>query len=124
MCPLCCVQVYGLDPPPADIVDEYLHLGTGIPDCLLHKAIVPRSAEDASTLARQYLGEDRMGPANTHGMDPADFMERVTDPSTHHANHDNLFTDVLGKWGVCKTGTQQTSDMQCLQVFYIYVEGE
>lgn len=71
------MQVYNLAPPPDDIVDEYMRLGEGVPDAVLQKAVVPRSPDDAVLLARKYLGEDRVGPANTHDNDPDGLLEQV-----------------------------------------------
>jgi hypothetical protein len=72
------MQVHGLPPPPADLVNEYLQLGEHVvPSSLMRKAIAPRSVEDTETIASQYLGEDRVGPANVHNNDPDGLLQRA-----------------------------------------------
>lgn len=46
-----------------------MHLDT-LPAGVLKQVVVPQNESDAATLVRTYLGEDRVGPANTHQNDP------------------------------------------------------
>lgn len=41
-----------------------------LPPSVLKQVVVARNETDAATLVRTYLGEDRVGPANTHHNDP------------------------------------------------------
>lgn len=41
-----------------------------LPSSVLKEVVVARNENDAATLVRTYLGEDRVGPANTHRNDP------------------------------------------------------
>ena len=41
-----------------------------LPPSVLKQVVVARNETDAATLVRTYLGEDRVGPANTHQNDP------------------------------------------------------
>jgi hypothetical protein len=44
---------------------------------VLRNVIVARTEEDAAVLARTYIGEDRVGPANTHQNDPEGMFEQA-----------------------------------------------
>lgn len=61
--------MYKLTPPSEDIVQAYMELDT-LPSSVMKEVVVARNVNDASTLVRTYLGEDRVGPANTHQNDP------------------------------------------------------
>ena len=63
-------QVYNLPPPSPEIVAEYLKLDGTLPEDVMDRVIVPRTEEDAAQLVTTYLGEDHVGPANTHNNDP------------------------------------------------------
>lgn len=73
-------QVYNLTPPSDEIVKAYMELQS-LPSAVLQEVVVPQNENDAATLVRTYLGEDRVGPANTHQNDPeAVFNQAMAGP--------------------------------------------
>ena len=88
-------QVHNLPLPPPEIIQEYQSLGEAVPPVLLEKAIAPRTTEDAALLAQNYLGEDRVGPANVHNNDPDDLLARAVagvdaEPPVPGDNHGSI----------------------------------
>jgi hypothetical protein len=71
------LQVYNLPPPPEDLMRQYDAINNTCPPVLLDSAVVPRTVAHATELARAYVGEDRVGPANTHNNDPDAMLRRV-----------------------------------------------
>lgn len=63
------MQVYNLKPPSPDIVQAYEALDT-LPTSVLKQVVVPRKAIEAAEMVRTFLGDDRVGPANTQRFDP------------------------------------------------------
>jgi hypothetical protein len=52
-----------------------------LPESVLKQVVVAQNEEDASSLVRAYLGADRVGPANTHQLDPdALFKQAMAGP--------------------------------------------
>jgi hypothetical protein len=70
------VQVNNEPLPSDEIMAAYRDLD-GLPASVLENVIVARTEEDAATLARTYLGEDRVGPANTHQNDPEGMFQNA-----------------------------------------------
>ena len=71
------VQVHNLPLPSLEHIQEYQALGEAVPPVLLEKAIAPRTTDDTTLLAQNYLGEDRVGPANVHNNDPDGLVARA-----------------------------------------------
>ena len=55
--------------PSAEIQRAYEQLTT-LPDSIMANVLVARTEAEASVLLRGYLGDDRMGPANVHELNP------------------------------------------------------
>jgi hypothetical protein len=80
ICMYVVMQVYNLPPPSDEMVQTYMDLNT-LPTSVLKEVVVARNENDAATLVRTYIGEDRVGPANTHQNDPdAMFNQAMAGP--------------------------------------------
>ncbi len=96
------MQVYNLRPPCAEVLAEYTTLGNNVPPVLLDNAVAPRTKEDAIVLTQNYLGEDRVGPANVHNIDPDNILARATatctvDPVDHSPDEPRLTSNENGE---------------------------
>jgi hypothetical protein len=70
------MQVYGLQPPSDELAAKYNDLYS-VPDSVIQHAVVPWTQEDAKKLCNLYLGTDRMGPANAHGLEPVTMLDQA-----------------------------------------------
>lgn len=63
------LQVYNLPLPSPDIIKAYEALNDTLPQSVVQTVVVPRIRSEAAELLRVYIGEDRVGPANTQQHD-------------------------------------------------------
>lgn len=70
------LQVYNLPPPSLEMQQVYEKMES-LPVSVLRQAIVPRTENDANSLVQVFLGEDRVGPANTRRFDPEGVLKQA-----------------------------------------------
>lgn len=70
------VQVYNLPPPPPELQKAYEAMDS-LPASVLQQVIVPTTENDAASMVQVFLGEDRVGPANTHRFDPNSLLKQA-----------------------------------------------
>ena len=57
-------QVRKLPPPPQSVLQQYLNLGTAVPESLRAACVTAKSKEEVEALAKAFTG-DRAGYVNT-----------------------------------------------------------
>ena len=72
----------------------------GLPDSVINAVVAPMTKNETVSLVEAFLGADRVGPANVHGMDHEVFIKQALhDPDAEppHDVNDDTTKPLIGR---------------------------